>query len=423
MSRFLIWFFTCFLSTLGIAYLYLKIVKGTFKINFRIVFIFLSGVVFATLLRFYQLNFYSSFSYFVYIPFLFYTLKPFSFRNLFFYIIIIWLIGMCLDIISMLVISLLYSLFGFDVVNSDIFQIFPTILVFLMFVLFGNCSFLSRFVSYLFDVYRKINYLDFSIISFAIFLLIFSIILAMNVENLSVGVLLAFIIILITFHFFLLIKSKLSDIESKIFINTLKENNEFYISMEVENGIFKHNLMAKLLSIKSVSNQKSRQLIDDLIYSFNNNLDFTSHIQNIPYGLNGIIYQKLYPYLKLLNVKIDNKIDFDIFDVLMPRRYNVFVEKMVIALDNAIESSLGSREKLLIINLYSTETEVAIEIKNTFGSDLNIDNIGNLNYSTKGSKHGLGLFSALRNKEAQMNVKVINNLFTVKIFAKKKFNE
>ena len=329
---------------------------------------------------------------------------------------------MCLDIISMLIISLLYSIFRFDVINIDAFQIYPTILIFFMFVLLGNSSFINCAVTYLFNVYKKINYLDFSIISFTIFLLVFSIILAMNVKNLSVGFLLIFIMILITFHFFLLIKSKLSDVENKIFIKTLKENNEFYISMEVENSIFKHNLMAKLLSIKSVSNRKSRQLIDDLICSFNNTLDFTKHIQNIPYGLNGIIYQKLYQYLNKLNIKIDNKINFDIFDVLMPRRYNVFVEKMVLSLDNAIESSLDSAEKLLIINLYSTDAEIIIEIKNTFSSDINIDSIGNLNYSTKGFKRGLGLFSSLRNKEAQINIKVINNLFVIKISAKKIFD-
>lgn len=93
---------------------------------------------------------------------------------------------------------------------------------------------------------------------------------------------------------------------------------------------------------------------------------------------------------------------------------------MVISLDNAIESSLNSIEKLLVINLFATDTEVIMEIKNSFDNSLNIDEIGTLNYSTKGSKRGLGLFSIFRNKEANVKLKIVNNLFVVKISAKKK---
>ena len=39
-------------------------------------------------------------------------------------------------------------------------------------------------------------------------------------------------------------------------------------------------------------------LIEDLISQFNKNEKFSENIKVIPYGLNGIIYQKLYPYLK-----------------------------------------------------------------------------------------------------------------------------
>lgn len=136
--------------------------------------------------------------------------------------------------------------------------------------------------------------------------------------------------------------------------------------------------------------------------------------------MNGIIYQKLYPFLEKINVKVDTKIDFDVFEVLKPRRYNVLVEKMVIALDNAIESCLNSCDKLLILNLHSDDGNIIIEIKNTFSSDLNVDEVGMINYSTKGKRRGLGLFSAFRDKEAIMNVKIINNFFVTKIIAKRK---
>lgn len=220
--------------------------------------------------------------------------------------------------------------------------------------------------------------------------------------------------------FVLIVKSKLNNYENKIYLNTLKENNDFYIAMDAENRIFKHNLVAKLLGIKSVSNKKARILIDDILFQYIKNVDFTNHIQDIPYGLNGIIYQKLYPFLEKINVKVDTQIDFDVFEVLNPRRYNVLVEKMVIALDNAIESCLNSCDKLLILNLYSDDENIIIEIKNTFSNGLNIDEVGVVNYSTKGKRRGLGLFSAFRDKEANMCVKIINNFFVTKIIARRK---
>ena len=420
MIRFVVWFLTCFFSTLGITYLYVKMNKIDFKLNFRILFVFFAGVLFATLLRYFQLDLLSSFSYFIYIPILFISLKLTFFRDLFFYVIIIWIIGMFLDIVSMLIVSLIYFLFHYDVIYDEIFKMLPTLLVFLMFIFIGHSARLVQIVNRLYDVYKKINYIDFSIISFGIFLLIFSIILAMNVKNLSVGFLLIFVMAITTLHFILLIKCKVSFIENSIFVNTLRENNEFYISMNAENNIFKHNLMAKMLSIKSVSNKKSRKLIDDFLLSFNNNIDFSRNIQQIPYGLNGIIYQKIYPYLSDLNVKINNQIMIDIFDVLTPRRYNVLVEKMVIALDNAIDSSRKSLLKLLVINLYSNGSEIILEIKNSFSGSLSVDDIGTLNYSTRGKKRGFGLFSSLREREASMNLKVINDLFVVTIIVKKK---
>lgn len=418
MSRLLIWFVTCFFSTLGIVYLFVKVTKIEFKINLKFTSIFLLGVLFATLLRYFHLNFLSSISYFIYIPFLFYYLKPMPFHDLFFYLISIWFIGMFLDLISMLIVSVISYLYRYDVIVIELFQILPTIIVFFLFVLIGRWSLFIKWIHKLFNAYKKVDYLDFSLVIFSVFLLVFTIFFAININNLSIGFFLITVIVLVTFYLVLLIKCKFVNYENKIFLNTLKENNDFYISVDSENSIFRHNLMAKLLAIKSVSNRKSRKLIDDLLFSFNTNIDFSKHIQQIPYGLNGIIYQKLYPYLNLLNVKISNQIDFDIFEVLTARRYNVFVEKMIIALDNAIESSLKSNDKLLVINLYQDSSEIVLEIKNTFGSNLNIDDLGHLNYSTKSRKRGLGLYSALRNKEVLMSLKVINDLFVVKIVVK-----
>lgn len=231
------------------------------------------------------------------------------------------------------------------------------------------------------------------------------------------------LVLVLTLFFVLLIKVRINLVENEIFLELLKKNNDFYISIEDENRIFKHNLMAKMLSIKSVSSKKARALIDDFLKSYNSNMDFSFHIKDMPYGLNGVIYEKIYPYMGQLNIKIDNKIDFDIFSKLKPRRYNVFVEKMVIVLDNAIQASLKSRTKLLILNLYYEDNQIIIDIKNTFEANLSLDDLGKINYSTKGKRRGLGLFSALRDNEVSLSMKIINDLFVTKIVAKQNLNE
>ena len=336
MIEFLIWFVASLFSTFGYAYFYYNISDSKKSLNFKTILIFIFGALFLSIIKYYNLTILSVISYFLYCPFLFYSLNPLKYKKFIFYILVL------------------------------------------------------------------------------------ACVLAFNIQNITIIWLVIALFIISSLFVILFIKNRLDKYENKVFLETLKENNNFYVSMDVENRIFQHNLMAKMLVIKSVSNKRAREMIVELLKEFNTNVDFSQHMYDIPYGINGIIYQKLYPYVDKLDVKIDNRINDDIFDFLKARRYNVFVEKMVISLDNAIESSLNSIEKLLVINLFATDTEVIMEIKNSFDNSLNIDEIGTLNYSTKGSKRGLGLFSIFRNKEANVKLKIVNNLFVVKISAKKK---
>ena len=95
------------------------------------------------------------------------------------------------------------------------------------------------------------------------------------------------------------------------------------------------------------------------------------------------------------------------------------VEKLIASLDNAIEASLNSKNKVVVINLYDDENNIYVEIKNSFAHNLDIDNLGKLNYSTKGKQRGLGLFSILRDNEASLKVRVVNNYFISIITARK----
>lgn len=421
MIEFLVWFVACFISTFGVAYFYCKLTDV--EIHFRLIpfLIFVIGVFLITIVKYLNILNVSVISYFIYFPILFYSLKKLKFGKLVFYILLIYIYGIFLDLISMLIVTLIHNFIYFDMYGY-IAQVVLSLIIFIAFVIMANSKVIKNFTNNLFKKVKKISYFDFTLISFAIFVLLMSIVMLNNLSNLNMIILSIALVLILTLFFVLLIKVRINLAENEIFLELLKKNNDFYIKIEDENRIFKHNLMAKMLSIKSVSGKNSRQLIDDFLKSFNNNMDFSIQIQDMPYGLNGIIYEKIYPYLGKLHIKIDNKINFDIFTKLKPRRYNVFVEKMIISLDNAIESSMKSVDKILVINLYFEGDNIILDIKNTFSSSLNLDELGQINYSTKGRRRGLGLFSALRDNEVNLSIKIVNNLFVSKIVAKQNLN-
>lgn len=422
MTEFLLWTIPCFISTSGVAYLYYKLSDAKIKNWLLVIIVFALGVLFLSTIKYFDITLISPISYFLYFPFLFYVIKFSSLAKYLFYLVMIWIYGVFLDLISMIIVVFLQYILDFDIYGYTS-RLALSGIVFILFIFMARSKIVKNFTYNLYKKVQKINYFDFALISFAIFVLLVGLAIFFNLNNLDMSVLLMILILLIGFSFTLLIRVRINLVENNIFLKLLKENNEFYLKIEDENRIFKHNLMAKLLSIKSVSGDKARKLIDDFLKSFNNNMDFSVHIKDMPYGLNGIIYEKIYPYIGKIHIKIDNKIDFDIFKKLKPRRYNVFVEKMIIALDNAVESCMTTTDKILIINLYFEDNNIIMDIKNTFSADLNVEDLGKINYSTKGKRHGLGLFSALRDNEVNMSMKIVNSLFITKIVAKQNMEE
>jgi len=419
--KFLVYLIVGLFSTLGYVYLYCKLSGSKFKLNLRVSLIIGISVLSITFLKFYNLNVAGTLIYFLFYPVIFYSIEHFNFKKLFYYVFIVWLIGIILDFSSMLI--LLFLQYVYDInVSSSIYVIAPTLYVLVMIVILGKIKFLKKYVNLLYKVIAKIKYVNAMLFIFTTFVLFLSILMAINISNLDVSLLVSVVAILVIIIFAILIRIKYSELENSIFVDILRKNNDFYVSMNKEQNIFKHNLISKLLSIESVSDKKTRMLIKDLINEFNSNIDYSNRISDIPYGLDGIINEKIYSYNDKLEIKVDNKIKIDIFDVLKPRRYNVLIEKLSIILDNAIEACVNSTNKILIINMYEKDKQIIVEVKNSFSGSMSIDDIGKINYSSKGKKRGFGLYSALRNNEVNLEVKVVNHMFVAKMCANKNLN-
>lgn len=419
MMKLVLFIFMSIISTFGITYLFCKVneVKRISGISY---FIFLLGVIVITFFKYYDMKYCTMISYFIFYPILFYSISKYNFKRIIISTLVIWLIGTILDLISMLLASAICYAIYLDLDKYySLFSVCLSVFSVLVFIFIGKFNKFRNTLSKVIDFLKDIEFSNFTLILFCLIIFVLALEIFLNLDRIHVDFLIFIIIIFIIFTFILLIKIRINDIENKKYLKTLKENNDFYIKMEDENRIFKHNLMAKLSSIKSVSNKKAITLIDDFVTKNNRGISYSKKIKRIPYGLNGIIYQKTYPFLEEVNFKVTNKIDFDIFKVLKPRRYNVLVEKLVVSLDNAIEASLNSKNKVVVINLYDDEENIYIEIKNSFAHNIDVGNLGNLNYSTKGKKRGLGLFSILRDNEASVNIKVVNNYFISVISARK----
>ena len=417
MTEFAVWVIMSFFTVLGMYYIYYKFTDAQKKIELKNIILFIVGVLIAALLNYFNIKIINTISYYLICPILFCSIKYENFKNFVFYVIIIWLYGILLDCLTMLILAILYYVLDINV-YSDIFVMLPSLFIFFAIVLLANNKKVKKLTNMLCNLFVKIKYSDLLLIVFVLFIFIVGCVIAVNIRHLNVGLLAWLLIMMTVFVFILLLISKYNEFENNLFIQTLKTNNNFYVAANTEYSVCKHNLIAKMLSVKSVSNKKARILIDDLINAFNNNIDYSREIKDIPYGLNGIINQKLCSYADKIEIKLNNNVKRDIFDVLKPRRYNVLVEKLMILLDNAIDSCLKSVDKILIINLYEDNNSIIIEIKNTFSGDLDVEKLGESNYSTKGQKRGFGLYSALRNTEVSTKVNIVNNMFVVKLIAK-----
>ena len=211
-------------------------------------------------------------------------------------------------------------------------------------------------------------------------------------------------------------------------IITLKEmnkflihNDEIYLKLIDNYRILKHNLINQLLGVKSFSNKKAKLLIDDLIKEYNENFNFSININKIPKGINGIIYEKISEKnIKDLQLTIDNKIESDLLNILSPRSYNLLCEALGVTLDNAIEAVSKSTEKFIYLYFKEEEQYVLIKIMNSFEGNLDLEQIGELKYTTKNTGHGLGLYSLIGLKKLNIKTSIKNNIFINEIKILKK---
>lgn len=194
----------------------------------------------------------------------------------------------------------------------------------------------------------------------------------------------------------------------------IKENIKAYSKTIDDCRELKHNLRNDLLTLKSSIEKNSQDKINEIIIKYNTNYEWINMIDDIPEGLQGLIYlkqkeseiKKVKLYVNIVkNYNTNNKDYIDLCSTLG------------ILIDNAIEASNKTKSKVIEINFKESGKDLHIKICNIFNNDVDVNKIGNKNYSTKEYKSGLGLnfVKKINNPKIKVNFKIINNLFITDI--------
>lgn len=208
------------------------------------------------------------------------------------------------------------------------------------------------------------------------------------------------------------------------------EYSEFTEGLLTEYKSFVHEYKNKLLTIKGIADPKNKELqeyIDSILEEKGiSNYRWLLELKNIPIaGAKGLINFKLCK-MKELNIDVEVYISEEIAKLkenfLTNQEKNDLYTILGIILDNAIEASLESQDKMISLQLYKEEEEIVILLANTF-KHIQLDHMEEKGVSSKGPNRGIGLY-LLQNIIKHSNVffketSIFDNFFVQKISIRK----
>lgn len=304
-----------------------------------------------------------------------------------------WLLLIFKGIYTIVVSLIVFKIFEFDKFNlmfkrmTNIFN--EKVNYFLFTILF--LSFLGFYIISYYNFFRKSaeNFM-FSFVLFCIFMIL---------------------LVLLISEFF---KIKTKDEEQKQLLKIMGDY-EIILDKTREN---RHEMINNLLVLKGEKNKNSRRyndILDELIKQYDTNkMSSYSGLYKLPNGLKGLVYYKI-ARIKNNDVNFRTIISdkmYDEFNNLDTKIYYKVCKIMGILIDNAVEASINSKEKTLLIYIYEQcNGNIVISIENSYNALLDIHDINKKRYSTKGKNRGLGLFIANRTIEEEKLLRLRQYVF------------
>ncbi len=345
-------------------------------------------------------------------------------KDLMFYIIFVYIIGILVDIILMLFINVTGIVNILNAKNEFIYRFLSTLMMLVFYIVICNNKKMIKIIQKFKNTVTKIkiSYYEFIILMLIYFLL--GLICINKIKETNVITFILFLSISVFLFSIYFINQNFKMITMKESMKILNKNNEFYIELIDQFRIIKHNLIGNLLSLKTVANRKEQEIIDDLIEKYSSMVKTPVEIKSLPPGLDGLIQAKLCNItIQNFNVLINNKIKSKIMDVISPHAYNELYETLNVVIDNAIEASEESNDKILKIDFIEKNDFLQLTITNSFSGMIDLEKLGEKNYTSKTHGHGLGIFSIFKKEEMKITNHIRNNMYQTIIKISKKNEE
>lgn len=403
---------------------YKILTKDKININFKnsITMLFLTYV--SLIIRYYNNGMLTllSNSLFIYIILrLFYKISN---SKAIYYDVFITIICLFSDVLISFIISTSYLL-NVELLQSNyLLRAMLNIPLLFIIILISVLPFVKKSIGNLYEKY--ISKIKFNKLTFLFFSAIFSIIIiafCLNYYNEvnKVGHAIVILgIISFTLLFFCILYSMYSEFQINQCNKQIIEENNYIKYIAKQDEEFKHNLVNNLLGIKTVSNKKTGNLIDELINEYQQEYKNITNINDLPNGIQSIIYRKAYEEeLEDLNLLVNNEINEDLYYLLTPKKYNNLCTSIGILFDNALEAVKNSKEKVIEINFSQDKENIYLILKNSFSNFIDLEEIGKRNITTKIKGHGIGVNYVKKLKTLELKNEIINNMFISKIIIKK----
>lgn len=274
-----------------------------------------------------------------------------------------------------------------------------TLLITFLTSLFCKLKFVKKFSDLIINL-SKNNYVNVLVISLIIlFIVILSTKLSLEYGYEKFLFNLLLLSVFLFFIVFAFVKNHLAQKEKQE-KETLLEFISKYEKIIDENRINKHEMLNNLIILRSFEDKNTEEynkVLDDLIVTYDNNSDACiKNISKLPTGLKGILYYKINDMRNKninLNVNISKRVSSPL-EKLPLDEYVILSRIIGIVMDNALEASIKSKEKFVMIEVFEQNDNVIIIIENSYNNKVNVNDLKKKNFSTKGKSRGLGLYIA-----------------------------
>lgn len=290
------------------------------------------------------------------------------------------------------------------IIDSDLSQNYLimggfTLLITFLTSLFCKLKFVRKFSDLIINL-SKNNYVNVLVISLIIlFIVILSTKLSLEYDYEKFLFNLLLLSVFLFFIVFAFIKNHLAQKEKQE-KETLLEFISEYEKIIDENRINKHEMLNNLIILRSFEDKNTEEynkVLDDLIVTYDNNSDACiKNISKLPTGLKGILYYKINDMRNKninLNVNISKRVSSPL-EKLPLDEYVILSRIIGIVMDNALEASIKSKEKFVMIEVFEQNDNVIIIIENSYNNKVDVNDLKKKNFSTKGKSRGLGLYIA-----------------------------